>query len=298
MPDNYLNLAKIILETRGHPMSAQQILQDAEKYDLLPTHLFGDTMHKTLQARIGEEISMNRSKSLFCRTKIGAYFLRSFLDKKRKHDTSLKEFNPKLRIRPLPNYRILFSSAPINGRYIFFQNTTETISLFDQNTSYFFLDEAPFDFFKVQTFSIICKNDFAVEYTLGKHSYSEDFIGLPTIGFRRYVDEFDTDLFINDPFGIDLNSARELLRFLSLRDYSLDDVFIRDRMIFIGSIIDPIRRSISIIQKLDISHTDNINIRFKRRLDIRLPKWKSLEAIDTTKIDDYSRIAIKQIRNK
>lgn len=58
----------------------------AYRRDLVPAHLHGQTQHKTLGARISEDILALRERSLFFRAAPGRYFLRSFLT-----DTSIPE---------------------------------------------------------------------------------------------------------------------------------------------------------------------------------------------------------------
>lgn len=60
-------------------MSARAILKRAYENHLVPSHLFGKTQHKTLQARLSEDILSRRDNSLFFRTQPGQFFLREFL---------------------------------------------------------------------------------------------------------------------------------------------------------------------------------------------------------------------------
>lgn len=71
----YLNLAEKIISARGIPLTGSQIIDFAEEYDALPFESY-QTIVKTLQARISEDIAGQRNKSRFVRTGIGRYFLR------------------------------------------------------------------------------------------------------------------------------------------------------------------------------------------------------------------------------
>jgi len=51
----------------------------AYRHDLVPSHLFGKTQHKTFGARLSEEILARREHSLFFRSEPGRFFLREFL---------------------------------------------------------------------------------------------------------------------------------------------------------------------------------------------------------------------------
>jgi len=56
-----------------------QILRAAYDLQIVPRDLYGKTQHKTLQARIAEDILRNRGRSEFVRTERGRFFLRSLL---------------------------------------------------------------------------------------------------------------------------------------------------------------------------------------------------------------------------
>ena len=76
MRDSYLEAAQAVLRARGKPLSAREILYDAKKYGFLAPHLHGATMHKTLHARLSEDILKPRFRSIFYRTSPGVFFLR------------------------------------------------------------------------------------------------------------------------------------------------------------------------------------------------------------------------------
>jgi len=74
--DAYLNLAENVLAASGTPMRPRDILRFAYLNRLVPSHLHGVTQHKTLHARLSEEISTYREASRFYRTGPGVFFLR------------------------------------------------------------------------------------------------------------------------------------------------------------------------------------------------------------------------------
>lgn len=79
MADAYLRVAEEVLYAQRTPLSPRQILLLAHAQELLPSHLHGPTQHKTLHARLSEDISRHREESLFFRTAPGTFFLRSLL---------------------------------------------------------------------------------------------------------------------------------------------------------------------------------------------------------------------------
>lgn len=76
---SYLQIAQQVLRDARRPLSARAILRHAYSLGFAPDHLYGKTQHKTLQARLSEDILRRRDHSLFFRTKPGQFFLREFL---------------------------------------------------------------------------------------------------------------------------------------------------------------------------------------------------------------------------
>jgi len=76
---SYLQIAEEVLRVARRPLSARAILKQAYSLEIAPYHLYGKTQHKTLQARLSEDILQRREHSLFFRTKPGQFFLREFL---------------------------------------------------------------------------------------------------------------------------------------------------------------------------------------------------------------------------
>jgi hypothetical protein len=75
----YLQIAELVLRATRRPMTPRAILFEARKRDLMPHTLHGETQHKTLQARLSEDILQRRDHSPFFRTKPGQFFLTQFL---------------------------------------------------------------------------------------------------------------------------------------------------------------------------------------------------------------------------
>lgn len=84
--DAYLQIAESVLRTTRAPMTPREILKRGLALGKVPPRLHGKTQHKTLQARISEDILLRRERSSFFRTKPGVFFLREFIT-----DTSIPE---------------------------------------------------------------------------------------------------------------------------------------------------------------------------------------------------------------
>jgi hypothetical protein len=77
--DQYLDIAATVLRTLRRPLGPRAILNAAYQAGLVPIHLHGKTQHKTLQARMSEDIVLRRDRSTFFRTAPGKFFLRELL---------------------------------------------------------------------------------------------------------------------------------------------------------------------------------------------------------------------------
>ncbi len=67
----------MVLSIAGRPLRPAEMLEEAWIRKLMPRHLFGLTQHKTLHARLSEDIVRLGENSRFCRTAPGTFFLRS-----------------------------------------------------------------------------------------------------------------------------------------------------------------------------------------------------------------------------
>jgi hypothetical protein len=77
--DTYLEIARRVLREARRPLPPREILRRGLTVGIVPTSLYGKTQHKTLQARLSEDILCRRERSAFFRTKPGYFFLREFL---------------------------------------------------------------------------------------------------------------------------------------------------------------------------------------------------------------------------
>lgn len=77
--DAYLEIAHRVLRGARVPLPPREILRQGLASGVVPASLYGKTQHKTLQARLSEDILLRRDRSAFFRTKPGYFFLREFL---------------------------------------------------------------------------------------------------------------------------------------------------------------------------------------------------------------------------
>jgi hypothetical protein len=290
----YLDVARKVISARGRPLTAHEILRDAIRYGLMPKDLAGETMHKTLQARITEDLVTRRGNSEFYRTGPGVYFLRELSDDSTLSANVINEIVSFGRSRPLTRGRVLHYSPICRGNSIDFEDPEHLIDTITRTGKYSYLEHMPPDDIRVGTFSIIRNEDRIFTFTVGKHSSFSELIGKKSVGLRRYIDEFDRDLFSADDFGVDMSAAREVLRNLTARSgHPLrDERDLRTRLRPERCAIDYATGEAWFIMQVDSNHLLPSPIQTLRRLDVTKPCW--LLATDP-EIGSLERLSIEVI---
>lgn len=187
-------------------MGARAILNAAYKAGVVPEHLRGRTQHKTLQARLSEDILQHRECSLFYRTRPGQFALTEFIEDPNYPAKWKTPFPARRRTRELKR---LDSLAVKSAVAIAMQD--ETISLND------FLNRAgapeaiksmhPNEmkergYCAVWTFSVVRKGERVLSYRLGRYRDHRDaFANKQSIGFPGPLAASDASLFSTDPLG-------------------------------------------------------------------------------------------------
>lgn len=205
--DAYLNIAAKVLEAERRPLSPKAILDSAYKKSIVPPHLHGQTQHKTLQARISEDILQRHEHSLFYRTEPGRFFLRKFLS-----DRSLPEefrvvFPARRRIRELVRgpclaveYALLENigqrDIPIKPRKILAALRKDRYCYDDPRL------KKP-DLVFLRSFVCVSRNRELLSYRVGRYRDDRDtFMARRSIGFSTFVSSEDQTLFNLGDFGI------------------------------------------------------------------------------------------------
>lgn len=205
--DAYLAIAEKIIRKARRPLGAGEILRLAYPSGTVPPHLFGKTQHKTLGARLAEDILERGDRSLFYRNEPGRYFLTEFLGdetipsqyrhrfvakRRRRQLAQPKPLTLKKRDLPLPGRTGLI---PVNaildllvrGIYYYPRSTKTT---------------GPDDVI-VWSFVIVARGSHVLTYRHGEYREERDaFHNRRAIGFYAPVLEGDRTLFDLDDHGI------------------------------------------------------------------------------------------------
>lgn len=223
MLDAYLDIAVAVLRTERRPLSPRAILATAYRRGLVPDHLYGQTQHKTLQARLSEDIVVLRDLSAFFRTAPGRFFLREFLT-----DTTIPEVHrtpipTRRRVRQLEKGPALALSrealakiADVNEPI----DTKKALRLLDRHC--FSLDESRQDnenAVLIRSFVCVQRRSMVLTYRLGAYRENRDtFQHRRSVGFTSKVHPDNHTLFDRDGFGIIESGVRGVQLDLDIHD--------------------------------------------------------------------------------
>jgi hypothetical protein len=205
--DAYLEIATKILKAERRPLSPHAILTAAYHRALVPPHLHGKTQHKTLQARISEDIIERREHSAFFRTSPGRFFLREFLTDVSIPEEFRRPFPARRRFRELISGSALgiqrdalrsvaAENTPIEPKKIFNLLNAERYSYEDPKKK---KDNIIF----LRSFVCVHRDHSVLTYRIGRYRDDRDnFMSRRSIGFSAFVEIDEHTLFNLGDFGI------------------------------------------------------------------------------------------------
>lgn len=205
--DSYLDIAAAVLRRARRPLGPRAILSLAYQTGLVPTHLHGKTQHKTLQARISEDIITRREQSQFFRTAPGYFFLRDFLADKSLPESYRVPMATRRRMRDLirgPALAVerdqLLKLADENCRI----ERAAILSLCHAGHVHYGdpkVDSGHLVF--LWSFVTVTRSNLVLSYRQGRYRENRDAFALKrTIGFSTLVHEHESTLFNLTDFGI------------------------------------------------------------------------------------------------
>ncbi|MGF1620851.1 MAG: winged helix-turn-helix domain-containing protein [Rhodomicrobiaceae bacterium] len=199
--DAYLKIARKVLHQARRPMSAKSILRVAYRVGMVPLHLHGKTQHKTLQARLSEDIVSRRDRSAFFRTKPGCFFLREFLN-----DASLPEefrspFPARRRSRDFITGKVLtVATQDLDSCSIAKNDELDPKAGLRILSSFYTWTDYKKDFNEdivcIIAFAIVVKGGKVLTHRIGRYRDDRDpFLLRRTIGFPATIKQNDLSLF-------------------------------------------------------------------------------------------------------
>jgi hypothetical protein len=202
----YLVIAQKVLAAIKKPLSAREILECAYMSELMPYHLYGATQHKTLQARISEDIRKHGERSLFYRTDRGVFYLKSLRDKSELSDKEKAGIEARPRYRELNKYPVLkVSKDALIGVGDEFINPKEIGKfLVPENHEYKLLkDKNAVTSATFWVFVIVRKENSILTYRHGRYRENRDgFINHRSIGFTALLKATDKTFLDQEDHGV------------------------------------------------------------------------------------------------
>lgn len=168
----------------------------------MPDHLYGKAQHKTLQARLSEDILHRKLDSRFFRTDPGIFFLSDLRSDPSIDDQFKDPFHARRRTRDLAKPEALAVSRSfvdqvggLNGDW------SELLQKAGRSGSLKYVDarHAPSDFYLIWAFSIVRRNNQLLSYRIGRYRDDRDsFANRQSVGFIDVVSFDDASLFSRD----------------------------------------------------------------------------------------------------
>jgi len=206
-------------------MSAKAILDAAYRAQIVPQHLRGETQHKTLQARLSEDILHHRSSSLFFRTEPGMFFLSELLSDPGISEKFKEKFPARRRTRDWRNENALGISRGFLEKWRKRFDTSSLSQMLaaaeEQDALKYLPKSGDPNFACIWTFSLVRREKQVLSYRIGRYRDDrEAFANKRTIGFPGAVTISDRSLFSQDDYGAAENALRILLLDLDLSSRS------------------------------------------------------------------------------
>jgi hypothetical protein len=205
--DSYLSIAEAVLRDARMPLGPREILRRAYKVGLVPQALYGKTQHKTLQARLSEDILLKRERSAFFRTAPGRFFLTEFLPDGSLPARYRTPIAARRRRRDLPVRRALAASPQLardcNGQRVWPPEAGISLLRNAAYSSYISSNKRSASDILVWSYIVVTRRNLVLTYRHGLFREDRDgFRGTRSIGFYTPVSEQDADLFDQATLGI------------------------------------------------------------------------------------------------
>ncbi len=206
-------------------MSARGILDAAYRAEIVPEHLKGKTQHKTLQARLSEDILYHRNASLFYRTEPGVFFLCELISAPDVPAKFKERFPARRRTRDLNKDSPLGISRLFLKKWMTHISSGSIADVFQNAEKHdavrYLQSHDCDDYATVWTFSLVRRRHCILSYRIGRYRDDRDaFANKCTIGFPSVLTAADRSLFSKDDYGATDNALSVLLLDLDISPQS------------------------------------------------------------------------------
>jgi predicted NUDIX family phosphoesterase len=199
------------------PLSPREILSVAQSNGLVPDHLHGATMHRTLNARLSENIRYESGSSEFFRTAPSTFFIHTLARNREAPDEYRRVYRGHLRSKSIRKENVLVAPRLELSRRIFGEYTPYDEGKFSDLYASIcrFADrsqaEEDSDVKQFVTFTLVFHDSLLLTYRRGKFTTTSDLLkGQMSVGFGGHVNDKDFTLFSRGGDAFRSNAAREL----------------------------------------------------------------------------------------
>jgi hypothetical protein len=213
----YLNIAEGILAQVRRPLTPREMLQLSYATGMVPWHLHGATQHKTLHARLSEDISQNLEASRFYRTSPGRFFLRALQDDPETPEALRAEYFAPPRRKELRREAVLTTFlrvlAKVAGSSPIIPLPKLKRQMSDGHYGYFPWAEISksSELIPIHSFLVVHRNNEVLSFRCGKFNPDSDpLYGRRSIGLGGTVFAGDMDLLFDSFYGIVGNGIDDL----------------------------------------------------------------------------------------
>jgi predicted NUDIX family phosphoesterase len=243
--NSYVKLALIVLSSANRPLSAREIWMTAVGAAIVPAHLKGLTPHKTLHARLAEDIRRRGADSQFYRFSAGRFALRERATDESFDKRYKEEYLAPIRRKSISkNAALVISSSEVEHRTknILDVDSNWLMRIFDRG-EYFYLDrhiaEQTSEALQVVSYVAVCNRAQVLCYSRGSYSAAAaDFLGDSSIGFGGHVEYMDASMFDTTHVGLYENAIRELNEELRISSVKLRESVSNGNLKIVGTLLD------------------------------------------------------------
>lgn len=301
----YLQLAAETLRRVRRPLTPVEMLEIANKEQIVPPHLFGATMHKTLAARLSEHIRRFSQASKFFRTAPATYYLHSLASAPDAPQEYRKVYIGNLRSKSIRKENVLVASKDqleklIYGEYVVFDEA-QFADMFRSICKFADRQKAEEDHTVKQfvTFTLVMRETRLLIYRRGKFTTtSEQLKGQLSVGFGGHVNDRDFNLFNRGADAFRANATRELQEELFLDEYYREQSEAMERANILGyiNVDDSLDAQHHIAVLIAFAHKDD-NVPKKGELSINQLEWLDLSKPlnDLSDFDLWSGMILRNI---
>jgi len=301
----YLQLAAETLRRVRRPLTPIEMLEIANKDQIVPPHLFGATMHKTLAARLSEHIRRFSQASKFFRTAPATYYLHSLASAPDTPEEYRKVYIGNLRSKTIRKENVLVAPKEqlaelIYGEYVLFDETIFS-EIYRSICRFSDRQKAEEDNYVKQfvTFTLVVRDSRILIHRRGKFSTaSERLKGQLSVGFGGHVNDGDFNLFNRGSDAFRANATRELQEELFLDEYYREQNEAMERANVLGyiNVDDSPDAQHHIAVLIAFSHKDD-SVPKKGELSINQLEWLDLSSPlnDLSDFDLWSGMILRNI---